>query len=151
MLDRPQYSYRHDHLVPKFCDNGPRTVMDAHCSLCSAGARWISRNDHECAFRIIPMQSALGISLLEHYGLDPDDPASWLFIEDGRAYESLDAVIRVAMRLGGLWHGARVLGLLPKPAQNFVYRMVAQNRYRIAGKTDLCTTQDPEIKKRLLM
>jgi len=151
MLDRPEFSYRHDRSVPDFCDDGPRTVMDAHCSLCSAGARWISRNDRKNLFRIIPMQSALGISLLKHYGLDPKDPASWLYIEDGRAYDSLDAVIRVATRLGGIWHSARALHVLPKPLQNSLYRLIAQNRYRIAGKADLCSTQDPEIKKRLLM
>ncbi len=49
------------------------------------------------------MQSALGRALLLHYDLDPDDPSSWLYVERGITFSSLDAVIRVGLQLGGIW------------------------------------------------
>jgi len=149
-LNRAPYSYRDDPAVPDFPDDGPVTVMDAHCSLCAHGARWIARNDRKQEFRIIPVQSPLGDALMEHYGLDPADPVSWLYLEDGGAHESLDAFIRAGMRLGGVWKVIAVLRILPRSMQDILYRAVARNRYRIFGRTDLCSLPDERVQKRLL-
>ncbi|MEH6401910.1 MAG: DCC1-like thiol-disulfide oxidoreductase family protein, partial [Sneathiella sp.] len=121
-----------------------------HCALCARGAKWIAHNDHHGIFRIIPLQSDLGNALMIHYEIDPADPLSWLFVEDGCAYSSMDAVIRVGIRLGGIWKTLNILRLIPKRAQDYVYGLIARNRYRFFGKTDLCTIPDPEVRKRLL-
>lgn len=149
-IDKPAYSYRVDETVPQFTDTGPCTVMDAHCSLCARGVKWIAHNDHQELFRIIPLQSELGNALMLHYELNPADPMSWLFIEDGCAYSSMDAMIRVGNRLGGMWKTLNILRVIPKQAQDYLYGLIARNRYRFFGKTNLCNTPDPEIRKRLL-
>ncbi len=149
-MDKPAYSYRVDETVPDFADTGPCTVMDAHCSLCARGAKWIAHNDHKKEFRIIPLQSILGNALMVHYGLNPEDPSSWLFIESGRAYSSLEAFVKVATRLGGVWKIFCILRIIPKHVQDYLYRAIAQNRYRIFGRADLCNIPDPEVRKRIL-
>ena len=148
--DRPLFSYRDDASVPKFDDAGPRTVMDAHCALCARGAKWIAKNDREARFKIIPLQSELGRTLMWHYGMDPDDPASWLYLEDGRAYSSLDAVMRVGRRLGGVWYLLSAGRILPNFLADKLYRFVARNRYRLFGRADLCAMPDPAVRERLL-
>ena len=90
-LDSPPYSYRQDDAVPDFTDSGPICVMDARCSLCARGAKWIAHNDRSKEFRIVPMQSDLGTALMIHYGMDPKDPTSWLYLADGHGFTSLDA------------------------------------------------------------
>lgn len=150
-MDKAGFSYRNDPLVPKFDDGGPRTVMDAKCGLCAKGARWIARSDKHNEFKIIPLQSALGVALMQHYGLDPNDPVSWLFIEDGRAYSSLDAFIRVGKRLGGLSRALAILRIIPKPLQDVCYRFVARNRYRFFGRVDFCEMPDPDVRDRLIL
>jgi predicted DCC family thiol-disulfide oxidoreductase YuxK len=147
---RALFSYLQDTSVPGFAAGSVFTVMDARCSLCARGAAWIARHDKAGAFTIIPMQSKVGHALMVHYGLDPADPASWLYVEDGRAYTSLDAFIRVGRRLGGVWKGLGILGVLPMRVQDALYGLVARNRYRLFGTTDLCTLPDPEVQKRLL-
>lgn len=149
-LTSTPYSYRADAQVPDFPDHGPRTVMDAGCALCVRGARWISRNDKGQEFRIIPVQSRLGTSLMRHYGMDPTDPLSWLYLDNGVAYTSLDALIRVANRLGGVWRLLSVLRILPRNMQDKLYGLVARNRLRVMGPADLCSLPDPDIQKRLL-
>ncbi|WP_254054540.1 thiol-disulfide oxidoreductase DCC family protein [Roseovarius sp. EL26] len=126
------------------------TVMDAHCALCARGARWIARNDTAQEFRILPIQSPAGRALLHHYGLDPNDPTTWLYVEHGQAYTSLDALARVGTRLGGVWQALRLFHLLPKAIQNPLYRTVARNRYRLFGSTDLCNLPDPDVRNRLI-
>jgi predicted DCC family thiol-disulfide oxidoreductase YuxK len=149
-INKEAFSYRTDKSVPKFNDDGLRTVMDARCGLCAKGAKWIAKNDTLSEFRIIPLQSELGSTLMRHYGMDPDDPLSWLFIEDGLAYSSLDAVIRTGNRLGGKWKFLSVLRIFPRSLQDFVYGLVARNRYKFFGQTDMCSLPDPDIQKRLL-
>jgi len=150
LLVREPYSYRQDMLVPEFQGGPVFTVMDAQCSLCARGAVWIARHDTAQEFVIIPVQSDVGAALIRHYGLDPSDPMSWLFIENGRAYSSLDALIRVGGRLGGVWKGLSVLRVLPIFLQDILYRFVARNRYRFFGSTDLCDLPNAEVQKRLL-
>lgn len=150
LLTWPRYSYRENTDIPGFDDSGPRTVMDAHCSLCSQGAKWIAKNDKKQEFKIIPLQSDLGRALISHHGMDPDDPMSWLYIVDGHAYSSLDAFIRVATRIGGIWNTVGILKLIPSNIQNWMYGIVARNRYRIGGKTDLCSMPDLKVQKRLI-
>jgi predicted DCC family thiol-disulfide oxidoreductase YuxK len=150
LISRAPYSYRIDEAVPGFEDTGPVTVMDGECALCSAGARLIARFDKAGEFRICRAQSELGGALLRHYGLDADDPESWLYIVDGRAYTSLDGMIRAGARLGGAGWVLQPLRLLPRPAQDWLYRRLARNRYRLFGRTDICALPDPELRARLI-
>lgn len=144
------FSWRSDAAVPAFADTGPVTVMDAHCGLCARGARWIARNDTEAAFRIIPLQSDLGAALMRHFGMAPDDPLSWLYLEDGCGYSSMDATILVGRRLGGIWRSLALLRIVPKRLRDIGYGMVARNRYKIMGRVDLCAMPDPAVQARLL-
>lgn len=144
------YSYRALAGLADLPDAGPITVMDAHCALCARGARWIARNDPAHRFRIIPLQSDKGRALMVHFGLDPEDPLSWLLLHEGQAYTSLDATIRVGTLLGGIWRGLGVLRLLPRTVQDWLYALVARNRYRMFGRGDLCALPDRAVQERLL-
>ncbi len=149
-LTQAPYSYRQDAAVPAFDDAGPITVMDGHCVLCSAGARLIARFDRAGEFRICRAQTPLGQALLRHYGLSPDDPESWLFIVDGRAFTSLDAMIRVGRRLGGPGWMLQPLRLVPRALQDWLYRKLATNRYHLFGRIDMCSLPDPALRRRIM-
>jgi predicted DCC family thiol-disulfide oxidoreductase YuxK len=77
------YSYRDDPAVPSFEDDRPVVLFDGDCALCSHSARTLLK--HGPRFRLLPIQSPLGRALLAHFGVDADDPATMLVIENGRA------------------------------------------------------------------
>lgn len=149
--ERRAYSYRDDPAIPAFDDSGPIAVMDGDCALCSAGARMIARFDRAGQFRICPGQTELGTALLAHYGLRPDDPESWLLLMDGKAYGSLDAIVRVGATVGGVGHALWPLTLLPRAVQDWIYRRIARNRYALFGRTDMCALPDARLRARLLL
>lgn len=90
------------------------------------------------------------IAALKHYGLQPADPESWIYLVDGNAYPSLDAMIRAGRRVGNWACWGAVLGILPRPVQDWLYRRLARNRYRLFGRTDMCAVSDAGLKQRLL-
>ncbi|MEM8589320.1 MAG: DCC1-like thiol-disulfide oxidoreductase family protein [Pseudomonadota bacterium] len=144
------HSYRDDPAVPAFDGTAPIVIVDGECVLCTRSARLLSRLDKSGTFRICPSQSRLGSAILVHYGLDPADPDTWLYLVDGRAYSSMDAIIRVGWRVGGVGRAAVVLRVLPRFVQDWLYRRVARNRYWLFGRTDMCAVPDEGLRRRLI-
>ena len=119
---RDPYSWRDDPAVPAFDDKGPIAVMDGTCPLCSWGARRIAQLDRAGAFRICPVNTPLGTALVRHYGLAPDDPKTWLFLDNGHAASGMEAIIRIGERLSGIGRLATAMRVLPRPARVWSYR-----------------------------
>ena len=95
-------------------------------------------------------QSDLGIALLTHYGLDPDDPSSFLFLRGGEALRSSSAVFSLAGQLRGWPKLLLIFWIVPRPLTNFVYRIFARNRYKWFGKSDACMIPSPQMKARMV-
>lgn len=146
---RSDHSYRADPAVPEFDDDRALVVMDGECALCSRGARMIAARDSGDEFRITTAQAPLGRALLRHYGMNPDDPESWLYLTGGQAYHSMDAIMRVGRRLGGPLRLWSLLAPLPRGVQNWTYRRIARNRYRF-GRAEMCALPDPALRARLI-
>lgn len=144
------FSYRSDPTVPEFDDSVPVAVMDAECTICSWGARMIHRLDRTGTVRICPVQTPLGAALLRHYGLRPDDPTSWLFLDDGLPHVDFEAVLHAGRRFGGWARLTDLLRIVPRPMRNWLYQRLARNRYAVFGRADMCALPDPDFQKRLL-
>ena len=115
-------------------DRGPIIVFDGICVLCNGWVRFLLKRDRG-RYRFAAMQSAAGRALLSRNGLDADDPASFLLIEDGLAWTDTDAIGRVLSGLGGAWRIAALILLLPRSLRDPLYRLIARNRYRWFGTT----------------
>jgi predicted DCC family thiol-disulfide oxidoreductase YuxK len=119
-------------------DLRPVIVFDGVCVLCNGWVRFLLRHDQKRHYRFAAMQTESGRALLAGHGLDRDDPASFLLVENGQAWRDTDAIMRVIGPLGGLWRLVSVLRVVPRPLRNGLYRVVARNRYRWFGRHDVC-------------
>jgi predicted DCC family thiol-disulfide oxidoreductase YuxK len=125
-------------------------VFDGVCALCNGWVRFLLRHDRRERYRFAAMQTPAGRALLAANGLDPDDPSSFLLIENGRAWTDTDAIRRVVAGLGGVWRVAHVLALLPSSVRDRIYRTIARNRYRWFGRHETCFLPTPEQRTRFL-
>lgn len=125
-------------------------VFDGDCALCSGWVRFLLRHDREARYRFAAMQAPTGRALLVEHGIDPDDPGSFLLLEDGRAWTDTDAIRRVVTGLGGIWCIAHLLGWIPRRLRDRIYRLVARNRYRWFGRNAACFVPTPEQRARFL-
>lgn len=144
------YSYRADPLVPPFDDRHPIVFMDGECALCTRAARTIARLDKAEEFRICPIQTPLGRAILCHYDMNPGDPATWLYLENGVAHGSMEGVVRAGRRMGGIARLTALLLILPRPVRDSLYNCIVRTRYRLFGRADMCGIPDAALRKRLL-
>lgn len=144
------YSYRADPQVPAFPDDKPVIVFDGHCGFCSGWARFVLRHDRRHRFRLLTAQSPLGQALYRHYGLDAQDYETNILLQDGRAFFRSGASVRMAEGLGWPWALAGAFRLLPRGLRDRLYAVVARNRLRIAGRTEVCMRPDPADLDRFL-
>ena len=145
------YSFRGDVNVPAFDDEVPIAVMDAECAVCSWGAQMIHRMDRTGTVRICPIQTPLGAALLIHYGMEPKDPISWLFIDQGIAHADFEGALYACRLFGGWGRLMALMRIFPKPVRDWLYIHLARNRYKLFGKKDMCALPDPAFQKRLML
>ncbi len=128
----------------------PIWVYDGSCGFCSAAAAHAARHE-KSPIRYVAIQSRAGRALALAHGVDPDDPATFLFIEAGIAHRGAAAMIALSRRLNG---PARAIGWLrfaPGPLREGAYRLLARHRYRIFGRRDACMAPAPEARDRFVL
>jgi len=127
-------------------------LFDGVCNLCHNTVRFIIRHDKSGCFVFAAQQSEAGQRILRQYGI-PTNAAladSVVLIEGSRVWLASDAVFRILYRLGGLWRIAALLRFLPRKLRDWVYQLIAKNRYRLFGRRERCMVPTPELKQRFL-
>lgn len=125
-------------------------VFDGVCLLCNGWVRFLLRHDRRGRYRFAAMQGQAGRALLQQHGLDPDDPLSFLLVDDRGAWTDSDAIVRVLAGLGGFWRLATVLRVVPRRVRDIGYRLIARHRYRWFGRSEHCMLPTPEQRERFL-
>ena len=125
-------------------------VFDGVCNLCAHSVRFILRHEAAPHFQFAPLQSPAGTRLLNTFGFSPDDAKTFVLIADGRPYVRSDAAIRIAKRLKGAWKLVGLVRVIPRTIRNWMYDVVARNRYRWFGRTEACMVPTPELRSRFL-
>jgi len=126
-------------------------VFDGVCNFCSGSVQVALRLDRKGVIRFTPLQSPFGQAIAAKYGLDLENPDSFLFFDHGRPLEASDAVLALARRLGFPWSLAGAFGVIPKARRDTAYLLLARNRYRLMGRKDACMVPTPEQRARFIL
>ena len=125
-------------------------LFDGVCNLCSALVQFVIRHDRAANFRFTAIQSQVGKEIFQSHGLDPADLWTFVFISDGRMFLRSDAAIEVVSRFGSAWKVFRIFRFVPRMVRDWIYSIVARNRYRWFGRKEVCMIPTPEMKERFL-
>jgi predicted DCC family thiol-disulfide oxidoreductase YuxK len=126
-------------------------VFDAKCLLCNGWVQFLLRHDRQGRIRFASMQGEQGARLLNEAGLSAGEGLQTLLVvEGGRSWQHTAAILRILHRLGWPWHLAWAGWLVPAPLRDALYRLVARNRYRIWGRSEVCMVPAPEHAGRFL-
>jgi predicted DCC family thiol-disulfide oxidoreductase YuxK len=135
----------------KMTGKPPILLYDGVCVLCSRSVTFVLKHEREASIRFVAIQSEEGAAMAAAHGVDPEQPDTFLFVEDGRAYRKSSAVITLFAHLRPPWSFARALRFCPTLLRDWLYDRVARNRYRLFGKREVCMAPTPELRERFAL
>jgi predicted DCC family thiol-disulfide oxidoreductase YuxK len=125
-------------------------VFDGICNLCSHSVQFILRHEVKPEILFASVQSPPGSKLLREFGFVPEDVKTFVLISGGRAYAKSTAAIRVARKLRGPWKLLAAVWVIPRPVRDYLYDVIARNRYRWFGKLEACMVPTQSLASRFL-
>lgn len=125
----------------------PIIYFDGVCMLCNAFVQFVLKRDRNDVFRFSTVQEMEKQEIPANLKTSRD---TIILREGGNAFVASDAVIRIVKRLGGVWSLFAIVQYLPRFLRDGMYRFIAQNRFRIFGKTEYCSVMTPQVKKKFL-
>lgn len=130
--------------------NHPVVLFDGVCNLCNGVVQFLIPRDPSGRLRFASLQSEAGQTLLERHDLPTEDFDSIVLVDGDRVYTKSAAVIRIAELLGWPYRVARLGRLLPSRLRDWLYDVVAANRYDWFGRRDRCMVPDEDVRDRFL-
>lgn len=126
--------------------NGPSPVsiilFDGVCNLCNGTIDFVIKRDRKRKYRYASLQSEIGAKVAGSFSVGGMETI--LLVEDGRTYDRSSAILRIMKGLGGVYLLLFSLIIIPKFLRDFVYKIVARNRYRWFGTRDSCRLPSPD-------
>ncbi|MFN5020697.1 MAG: thiol-disulfide oxidoreductase DCC family protein [bacterium] len=114
-------------------------LFDGICNLCNASVRFITRHDKNNTIQFASLQSETSKELLLKMKIDSQKIDSIIFISNEKMFIKSDAAIEIAKLMDGFPRLLKYFQFIPRPIRDYVYDMIAKNRYRLFGKT--CSLQ----------
>lgn len=112
---------------------------DGLCVLCNRSISFVINRDKHKRFKIAQQTS----NQMAKY-------ESIILVSDGKTYSHSSAVIKSLMLLGGIYKTSGILFIFPKKFRDYIYKIIAKNRYRWFGKYQSCPTLPEAWKDRLI-
>jgi predicted DCC family thiol-disulfide oxidoreductase YuxK len=130
-------------------------LYDGVCGLCNRMNQFVLPRDRAGVFVFASLQSRLGRSTLARFGQSSGDLNTFYVVKDYRAdsptlLSKSSAGLFVMRLLGSPWRWLGLFGVLPSGLLNLGYDLIASNRYRLFGRSDVCLLPSAEYKQRFL-
>lgn len=125
-------------------------LFDGVCNLCNGAIVFIIKRDKKDLFRYAPLQSEIGKELASKHNIDLNLVDSIILVSNGKAVAKSTAALRIATQLSGGWPLLGIFLIVPTFIRNWVYDVIARNRYKWFGKKEACMIPTPELRSKFL-
>ena len=123
---------------------------DGHCNLCNGFVNAIIKLDKKNIFLFAPLNGNHAKNLLKKNNIKNTTIDSVvLFNNNSISYKS-KAVIEILISLGGIYRVLVTTKIIPRAILDWLYDIVAKNRYSWFGKQDRCMIPDKKIISKFL-
>ena len=122
--------------------------FDGVCNLCQGSVRYLIKHDKKGVLKFASLQGKYAKDFVNETEIQ--SMQSIMFLDDKMLYKKSTAVLKLSRLLGG-WHQLLLLGyILPRFFRDWLYNIVAKNRYRWFGKKDQCMLPSKGFENRFL-
>lgn len=132
----------------------PVLLYDGLCGFCDGTVQFILEHDRRRTLKFATLQGDYARDVIGRHpelaGID-----SLVLVERDAAgqenvYVRSEGALRVARYLGGVWHLARAVAIVPRFLRDWAYDAFARIRYRVFGRYDSCPIPTPEQRARFI-
>ena len=131
-------------------ENKSIILFDGICNLCNSSVQFIIKRDKKQRFLYASLQSDAAQSILLQFQLKNNDFNSIILVENGNIYKKSTAILKITKNLNSIWKLSYAFIIIPKFIRDFVYTVIANNRYKWFGKKETCMVPTKEIAIRFL-
>lgn len=130
-------------------------LFDGVCGLCDRFVQTVLDNDPAGIFYFAPLQGPLAQATLARHGLDAESLESVFLVQNyATPAETVtaksSAALKVMAQLKGPISWLKMSLIVPRFIRDFVYNIIAQNRYQVFGKVEQCRLPDPAQRARFV-
>ncbi len=125
-------------------------LFDGVCNLCNTSVRFLLAYNRKKNLRFSPLQSVKAKELLKSLNWDDRTMDSLIFIEYDQAFIKSQAAFKISKHLTYPWKAIYHFRHFPKGFCDWLYDIMAQNRYSWFGKQQSCMMPKEEWKDRFL-
>lgn len=127
-------------------------LFDGVCNLCNTSVLYIIKRDQKNMFLFAPLQSDIGRAVIREFKVDTQKIDSILLFNpllNKLRYKS-SAALHIARHLSFPTYLYSVFFLVPNFIRNWLYDIIAKNRYKWFGKKESCMIPTPELQAKFL-
>lgn len=129
----------------------PIVLFDGVCNLCNGAINFIIENDKQSKFRFASLLSTESVKILNSYGINDTTLNSVVLVYQNKIYTQSSAALHILKLLGGIYSVGYLFILIPPFIRNWIYQLIATNRYKWFGKKDNCMVPSESVKKLFLI
>jgi len=112
-------------------------LYDGMCNLCSGLIIFILKRQFIAKPAFITLQNKKYSELVEKHKIDKNEDTIIVII-DKIVYAKSTAIIMLFGQMKGIWNFGKYFIYIPKKIRDWMYILIANNRYRIFGKRKTC-------------
>ncbi len=113
-------------------------LYDGFCNLCSNTVLLFLKLDRKKKFKFIALQSDEGKEMLKRIQDSGSGMDSVMLFKDDQVYYKSKAIFQMIRETGGITRLLLVFKIFPDRFNDYVYDLIARNRYSIFGKKKEC-------------
>ena len=132
-------------------ENNSIVLFDGVCNLCNNSVQFIIKKDKEKRFLFTSLQSDAGRDILLQFHLKKYDLNTIILIENGIVYQKSTAILKIVRCLPNLWKFIYGFIIIPPFIRDYLYAIIANNRYKWFGKKEVCMIPSKELEDRFLL
>ncbi len=125
-------------------------LFDGLCNLCNSSVQFIIKRDKKKQFRFASLQSSFGTKQLHAFGLSVNELYSIILANEETYLQKSDAALEIARNLRQPWPLLYAFKIVPRFFRDWIYDLIAKNRYTWFGKKDSCMIPTQELKSRFI-
>ncbi|WP_297692283.1 thiol-disulfide oxidoreductase DCC family protein [uncultured Eudoraea sp.] len=136
-------------MIPR--DDKKIILFDGVCNLCNSSIQFVIKHDKKNRYKFAALQSDTAKMLLSQRGIDSSQIDSIILIDPNTAYYiKSSAALEIGKSFGGGWRLLSIFEWVPRPIRDWIYDLIAKNRYSWFGKQNDCMIPTPELKAKFL-